>query len=153
MFEIVLIIVLVSLAICDWRWKLLPVEIMAAAAGIFAVWNLFIGRLPFRSIVIGLLVAVVFLGLQVWISRGQWLGAGDPWLGAILGAALGWPMVAVSFYFTYLLGGLVALFYFLSGQYRRGKRVPFAPLLAAGGLLALLFGQPVAAWFSRIIFG
>jgi prepilin signal peptidase PulO-like enzyme (type II secretory pathway) len=138
LFELLFSMSLLVLVAFDWRWKLLPLEFMAGSTIVFAVWRM-LGGVPFSSVAIGTVVGAGFLGVQVLLSRGKWMGSGDPWAGALVGAALGWPGVGFALYLTYIIGGLAAVYLLLSGIVRRGTRIPFVPLLASGALLALWF--------------
>jgi prepilin signal peptidase PulO-like enzyme (type II secretory pathway) len=91
-----------------------------------------------------------FLGAQVWLSRGRAVGEGDPWLGALMGAYLGWPHIGIAFYITYVLGGVIILLLYVLGIVRRGSRIPFAPFLALGTLGAVLYGRVVEEWVKGL---
>ncbi len=137
---------LLFVAAFDWRWRLLPIEPMAAMAfaGLFA--QMLDGDMT--SSALGLLLGTGFLGLQYLLSGGKWIGLGDLWLGASIGAWLGWQGMLVAFYLCYLVGGLLALALFASGVWKRGQRVAFAPFLALGAVGAVWFGPAIAAWFA-----
>jgi prepilin signal peptidase PulO-like enzyme (type II secretory pathway) len=62
---------LLALVVFDLRWKLLPIEPIAAATLAFAVWNIMSGTLPWTSVIVGALVGGGFLGVQVLLSRGR----------------------------------------------------------------------------------
>ncbi len=147
LFEFVFLLDMLVLVAFDLRWRLLPVEFMIGSALVFASWQLMTGALMFPSVILGMVVGGGFLGVQVLISRGRWMGLGDPWAGALIGAALGWPMIAYALYATYIVGGITAIFLFLSGLAKRGARVPFAPFLATGALLAIWFGS----WMRMVV--
>jgi len=153
LFEALFALVLLLLVVFDWRWKLLPLEFIGASALVFGVWNVLAGYRSLSSVLIGLAAGAGFLGLQVLVSRGKWLGSGDPWMGGLLGLALGWPLIGVGLYFTYLLGGLVAFFLVMDGAKLDRQRLPFAPLLAAGALSALWFGPRLVALVQVVWYG
>jgi len=149
-FEILFALTLLTLAVFDFRWKLLPIEFMAGATVFFGIWNVIATRSIF-PLVLGIAFGALFLGLQVLFSRGTWMGAGDPWIGALLGAGLGWPNVGVGMYLTYMLGGFFVLVLLVLGVVRRKDRIPFAPLLAIGGISAMWFGDQIGLWFARAL--
>lgn len=150
LFELLFAMTLLFLAVFDWRYKLLPIEFMVGAAFIFGGWNaLMSGSL--QPLILGIAFGAVFLGLQVLLSGGKWMGAGDPWLGVLLGAGLGWPNVGIGMYLTYLIGGLLVFALLLIGVVKRRSRIPFAPLLAIGGISALWFGEAIGLWFARAL--
>ena len=77
------------------------------------------------------------------------LGMGDVKLAAFLGAWLG-QAVAVALF----AGSLIALIpavaiLALRGGAGRKVGIPFAPFLAAGGVVALFFGDPLMDWWLR----
>ena len=144
-FDIVFFAVLLTLAVFDARWKLLPIEVMTASVVIFAMANVLRHGPSVPSMVIGALVGAVFFGFQVVVSKGRWMGKGDPLLAVLIGTALGWPLSGYALYFTYMGGGLVMLVLWLFGLVKHGSRVPFAPWLALGAVLATWFGPALHA--------
>lgn len=151
LFEAFFLIDLLILVTFDLRWQLLPIEFMAGSTLVFGAWAWISGIISLPSLLIGLAVGVGFLGVQVIVSRGAWMGSGDPWMGALLGATLGWPKVGLGLYVTYIAGGLFAAGLLISGTYKRGARIPFAPLLAFGGLVALWFGDQIVPWMAHYL--
>lgn len=148
-FELFFTLSLLVLATFDLRWKLLPIEFMSAATVTLALWGFASGASSWSSLLIGIAIGAGFLGLQVLISGGKWMGSGDPWMGAMIGAGLAWPRVAVGLYLTYIIGGGMAIVMLAFGLVKRGARIPFAPMLTVGALAALWFGAPVQAWFAE----
>ena len=138
---------LLFVAAFDWRWKLLPIEPMAAMALAGLLVQAFDGDL--LSAVFGLMIGGGFFGAQYLVSKGKWIGLGDIWLGASVGAWLGWQGILVALYLCYIAGGLIALVLFAIGVWKRGNRVAFAPFFALGSFGAVWFGWVIAGWFAR----
>lgn len=151
LMECLLLLFLLSLVVFDIRWKLLPIEPIIIAIVIFSAWNVISGTLSLASVVLGALVAGIFLGGQVLLSHGRWMGEGDPWLGVLMGVVLGWPRVGIALYLTYVVGGMVVLVLFLARIVGKGTRIPFAPLLALGTLGAILWGGSLETWFRALL--
>ncbi|MEK7116522.1 MAG: prepilin peptidase [Patescibacteria group bacterium] len=147
-FESVVTIGLIVPVVMDIRWKELPVEYLVGI-GIFSF--VFHAILTFSSIsgtIVAIAGASAFFGLQVLLSRGRWLGQGDVWFGGMMGAILGTPLLTgLAIYMSYLFGGIFAIVGLLMGAFRRKSRVPFAPALAAGTLVALWHGERILLWF------
>lgn len=80
------------------------------------------------------------------LSRGG-MGGGDVKLAAVMGAFLGWPVIAAALFVSFTLGGLVGLALLASGRRRRKDPVPFGPFLAVGGLAALFWGHTMVQWY------
>ncbi len=140
---------LLFLAVFDWRYRVLPMEWMVICGGILGVWAVAQGSLTVTQAAIGVLVPVLFFGAQVVLSRGAWMGAGDPWLGAVIGAALGWPTILFAIYAAYVGGGVLLLPFIIAKKIDRKSRVPFGPMLVFGAFLALWFFPWMQAWLNR----
>jgi len=48
-----------------------------------------------------------------------------------------------------LIGGFLVFILLIIGVVKRRSRIPFAPLLAIGGISALWFGEAIGLWFAR----
>ncbi len=78
------------------------------------------------------------------------MGFGDVKLAAVLGALLGWENLLVGLFLAVTLGAVAGITVRLAG----GDRViPFGPALLVGGLLALLFGHGIVAWYLGLVGG
>lgn len=138
----------------DIRWKELPVEFMVGLGMLGAVFGL-LGFSPWLpggasaagSILLACAAVTVFFGGQIVLSHGRWLGEGDFWFGLMMGMMLGWPNIAVAVYAAYICGGLFALGGFLAGRFGLKSKLPFAPALAAGTMVAMWFGSPIIGYF------
>jgi len=137
------------------RWKELPVEYLLGLGVFGAVFGLAgfspwmpAGQLAVWPVLLGVAAAAVFFGSQIVLSRGRWLGEGDFWFGLMMGLALGWQSVAVAVYAAYILGGAAALAGFLSGRLKLKSKLPFAPALAAGTMVAMWYGPAIAEYFA-----
>jgi leader peptidase (prepilin peptidase)/N-methyltransferase len=103
---------------------------------------------------IGAAAAFAALFVMWWLApRG--IGFGDVRLSALIGLATGWIglldvyVAVVSAFILGLLGGLATIG--LRGADRR-TRIPFAPALAAGAVVAVFWGAPIVqATFHRPI--
>lgn len=152
LFESMFLWSFLGLAVFDLRWKLLPVEPMVFLAGLAALLNIYVFGVPWSSVLVGIMVGGVFLGAQFWWSRGRWMGGGDPWLGVLMGAFLGWPGVGFALYLAYVIGGILVALLWALRIVHRGTRLPFAPFLVGGTLGALVFGRALDHW-ARLILG
>ncbi len=152
--ELILILALLVPVVMDIRWKELPVEYLVVL-GLFGAFirgagftfeGFFLTQL-FFDLILPVVAASTFFGLQVYLSKGRWMGSGDIWFGGMMGAILGWPGVLVGVYLAYVIGGMVALFGLAFKIYKRGDRLPFAPALALGTLIAHWYGAHLLSFF------
>ncbi len=150
MIEIAFAFVLVILVAFDVRWQLVPVEFATGAAVVLGLMSI-IGGMSWISLLIGILVPIAFFGMQILLSRGKWLGGGDVYVGALLGATLGWPKVGVALYLAYIIGGVAVAMLLILGRVKRSSRIAFVPMLALGGYLTLWIGDRAAAYVQALI--
>lgn len=87
----------------------------------------------------GLAAGGVFFLLAV-LSKGG-IGGGDIKLFIFIGFMLGVPQTALTIFLSCLLGTLYGIGLWLTGRYKRGMQVPFAPFIAAGSLIIYLWGK------------
>ncbi len=136
---------LLFIALLDARWRILPIEPLIAAAVLFGAGRVLLGT-PISSVLLGAGILGLFFGLQAWLSRGRWLGGGDPVLALAIGAALGWPRAAVAVYVTYLAVIPLLIVQLIRFKTWRRVRWPFGPLLAIGATVALVCGNAIWRW-------
>jgi len=98
---------------------------------------------------VGAAVGAGLLFLVIAVASRGGMGGGDIKLAAVMGAFLGWPVVAAALFMSFTLGGLVGLALLATGRRRRKDPVPFGPFLAAGGLAALFWGQLLVQWYMK----
>ena len=89
------------------------------------------------------------LMLAVFLLSQGGMGFGDVCFAAGAGVFVGWDMVPVAFWMTFLLGGLMALKVYICSvlQGRRAERkIPLGPSLTAGSLIAIRYGWEILRW-------
>ena len=88
-----------------------------------------------------------FFALQYVVSRGTWVGGADIVMGIVMGLILGWPLVLLAVCISYLLGGAVAIGLLSAKRASWRSELPFIPLLSAGTVITLLWGN----YFLKLI--
>lgn len=132
---------LALIAAVDLQTHLIPNRLTYPAVlltPLFAFW--WSGASP-SSHVLGGLLGAGFFGLAFLLNR-QGIGLGDVKLALVLGLYLGWSSTLVALAATVCLGGLIAVGALLAGRSRKSA-IPYGPMLAAGGAVALLAGEPL----------
>jgi len=129
--------VFVLLAAHDIVYRVIPNRVVYPA-GLLALalswaWE---GRGPVDALVGG---AVAFAGLAVlrWLTRGG-LGGGDLKMAGVVGLVVGYSNLPLAASVTVLVGGVSALVLLAIGRLSRGGSIPYGPLIALGGLVALI---------------
>jgi prepilin signal peptidase PulO-like enzyme (type II secretory pathway) len=130
----------------DLRTKKLPIRLLQCAT----IFAFFIGygalSQSFLSLFFGMGIGYLALFLPSYFSRGRLMGLGDAWVGAWMGAVLGFPQILLGLYFAVILGGAAALILLALG-WKRKDQVPFAPFLCLGTIIALIYGKAILTFF------
>jgi leader peptidase (prepilin peptidase)/N-methyltransferase len=97
----------------------------------------------------GVIGFVIFFLLAV-IRRGG-MGWGDVKLTALIGFAVGYPLVLLAILIGALLGGVAAIILLASGKRRRGQSIQYGPFLAIAAMIALLWGTDMVNWYKGLL--
>ena len=141
---------LIALATIDIDLRRVPVAVlyptlvattvlMTAAAAVDGRWD------DLARALIGAAIGFSVLRL-IHLAAPRGMGYGDVRLASLCGLLLGWnglAYVAVGLYGAFLLGAVIGVALIAVGRGRFGKAIPFAPYLAAGAILASLYGDPI----------
>jgi prepilin signal peptidase PulO-like enzyme (type II secretory pathway) len=131
----------------DWRWQLIPVNIVWPIGLLIFVLNLLIGLVWWQILIYGAAGAIFFL-LQYLITKKKGIGEGDIWLGGLLGLAF--PSVGqllLILVISYCLGSIVSLS--LLARQKKGwkSRIALGPFLVIGAIITLIWGSQIIAWY------
>lgn len=129
----------------DIHSRLLPVRVVQAAMLVAVLFNVGLLSMPLPLALIGIGIGFLILYLPYRASHGRLIGSGDAWVGAWMGATLGFPGILLGFYFVTVVGGLTALVLVLFG-WDRQRKIPFAPILCLALLLALFTQKSIFAF-------
>jgi leader peptidase (prepilin peptidase)/N-methyltransferase len=89
--------------------------------------------------------------LIITLIKPKGMGMGDVKLAALIGFVLGYPSVLLALFLSFTVGGLISGVLLIAKVIGRKDQVAFAPYLATGGILTMLYGQEILSWwFSRI---
>ncbi len=89
--------------------------------------------------------------LVITLIKPEGMGMGDVKLAALIGIVLGYPSVLLALFLSFTIGGLISGVLLIAKVIGRKDRVAFAPYLATGGILTMLYGQEILNWWlSRI---
>ena len=144
-----LAVVLVAAAATDLEERIIPNRLMAAGALLALVlWTIADpARLP-ENVIAGAAAGGLLLAAAIAYPAG--MGMGDVKLAAVMGLFLG-RLVGPALFIGFAAGALVGIALVAAhGPAARKQGVPFAPFLALGGVLALLFGSGLIDWYVEI---
>ena len=133
--------ILFLLVLTDWEAGVLPDVITLPAIVAVGAINVFLA-FSWISFTITALVGALFFAGQYWFSRKKWVGSGDIRLGALIGfMVVQLPALLLALMVSYIVGAVVALIGIATGRLKWHSRVPFAPFMAFGTWIILIFGD------------
>ena len=144
-----LAVVLVAAAATDLEQRIIPNRLMAAGALLALVlWTIADpSRLP-ENLIAGTAAGGFLLVAAIAYPAG--MGMGDVKLAAVMGLFLG-RLVGPALFIGFAAGALAGMAIMAArGSAARKQGVPFAPFLALGGILALLFGTGLIDWYIDV---
>lgn len=139
---------LIAMTFIDADTQLLPDDLTYPLLWAGLLVNLNGTFVPLHDAVLGAAFGYLALWSIYWgfkLATGkEGMGYGDFKLLAALGAWLGWTMLPTIILLSSVVGALVGISLIVFTQRGRDKPIPFGPYLAAAGLIALLYGTPIA---------
>jgi leader peptidase (prepilin peptidase)/N-methyltransferase len=139
---------LIAMTFIDADTQMLPDDLTYPLLWAGLLLNLNGTFVPLRDAVIGAAAGYMALWSIYWafkLATGkEGMGYGDFKLLAALGAWLGWTMLPTIILLSSLVGALVGIGLVVFKRHGRDKPMPFGPYLAVAGLVALLYGAPLA---------
>lgn len=143
-FSFILFFVLLIITAFDLRWQLVPTGFVMGSAVLLGCLRVIVhGYGEILSVIGGALVCAAILFVIVWISGGKSMGDGDPFVAALIGASLGWPLGLIAIGLGFISGGVVAAGLLFAGRAGRKTPIPFVPFLAIGTVVAYFYQQPL----------
>ncbi len=142
--------VLTIIFVYDLRYMMILPKVVVPAAILALVANLALGQgaLPLVAAAAG---AAGFFWLQLAFSRGKWVGGGDVYLGALLGAMLGFPGILVALFLAYISGAVIGSLLILVHRKTWKSEVPFGTFLTAAAVVTLLVGDRLVSWYLGML--
>lgn len=131
--------VLVLITVTDLETRLVPDAAVAPAAALALVASLVTCLRCTPMVLLGGVGAFLLFVILALIRPGA-MGMGDVKLAGYVGLIAGYPRVIFSLMIAIVAGGIAAAVLLASGRASRRSYMPYAPYLALGGALAILFG-------------
>ncbi len=146
-FYLLLTFIFVILTFYDFLFKEIPDEVVLPSVIVSFLYLWLTGAYSVTSLSIGMAIPVAFFAFLFFGSKGKWLGGGDIRIGALMGAALGWPFILIGLFLGYLFGAIFSMIGLLSKKLTRKSQIPFAPFLLIGTYITIFWGQRILDWY------
>ncbi|CUH94086.1 hypothetical protein P22_0148 [Propionispora sp. 2/2-37] len=78
------------------------------------------------------------------------IGGGDVKLAVVLGLWSGFPSILLTLFLAFVSGGMMATALLLCKLKNRKDGIPFAPFLAAGAWISMLYGSQILDWYTSL---
>lgn len=140
---------LVAIAGIDLEHQLIPDRITLPGIVVGFVTTFLGTRVSWLDSLLGVLVGGGILFAVIVLSGGG-MGGGDMKLGAMMGAFLGYKLTLLALFMAVILGGAIALGLLSAGIRGRKDPIPFGPFLATAAAVAILWGEAILTWYSRV---
>ncbi|MEF2229896.1 MAG: A24 family peptidase [Pseudodesulfovibrio sp.] len=146
---------LVAGSFIDFETLLLPDRITLGGTALALAASLVLGEPDWRDAVAGAAAGAAFFwvmqqGYRLW-RREEGVGTGDVKLMAMIGAMTGLtglPLVLAAAAATSTLASAAVLI--RTGRQGLRTRIPFGPFLSLGGMLCVLYGEPILRWWNAL---
>jgi leader peptidase (prepilin peptidase)/N-methyltransferase len=146
---------LVAMTFIDFDTQLLPDDLTYPLLWAGLLLNLNGMFVPLADAVIGAAAGYLALWSIYWLFKlatgKEGMGYGDFKLLAALGAWLGWKMLPTIILLSSVVGAVVGISLIVFARRERGHPIPFGPYLAAAGMIALLYGGPIARYTQGLL--
>ena len=90
---------------------------------------------------------IYFIGYLIYGKEA--LGIGDIKLAACMGSFLGIKGVVVASYLSFIIGGLMGLYYLFILKKKRSDAMPFGPAMIIGAAISLFFADELYTWYMN----
>jgi leader peptidase (prepilin peptidase)/N-methyltransferase len=146
---------LIAMTFIDFDTQLLPDDLTYPLLWAGLIMNINGTFVPLRDAVIGAAAGYLVLWSIYWLFKlatgKEGMGYGDFKLLAALGAWMGWTMLPTIILLSSVVGAVVGIALIVFAKHGRNNPIPFGPYLAAAGLVAMLYGAPIAAFTMSLV--
>lgn len=148
---------LLALSLIDWDHQLLPDVLVLPLLWLGLLANAFEVFVPLSEAFWGAVIGYLVLWSVYWLFKlvtgKEGMGQGDFKLLALLGAWGGWQVLPLVILLSSLTGSILGALLLRSKGQDRHTPFPFGPFLAFAGWIALLWGQPITAFYLNFLGG
>ncbi len=115
----------------------------------FLIYNL--SNSVFVNHLLAAFISGAFFCCIVVLTRGKGMGGGDVKLAFLMGLVLGWPVIIVSVFLSFIIGSIFGIFLILAGKKKMKSMIPFGPFLVLGTFVGLFWGERIVRWYFGLM--
>lgn len=151
MLNLILISGLIVIFMADFKYRIIPDQILLILVAISLFINLLFRPTSFGvNILSGGILFLVFLILYL-MTHGRGMGFGDVKYVFFMGFLLGFPYSIVAFYIAFLTGAIISLILIIGGVKKFKQTIAFGPFLVASTFITYFYGDKLWIIFQKII--
>src|SRR3989344_4040451 len=169
--------VLVVIFMIDLKHQIIPNKISYFAIGVSLIYLLILGLLQtqvtrsltaqiapslvstqlqtiwfakINTIVAAVIASAAFFAI-VYLTKEKALGGGDAKLALFIGLLVGWPLILVAIFLSFILGAIIGLNLILLKLRKFGQRIAFGPFMCVAAIITLFWGEKLFFCYTIIL--
>ena len=105
----------------------------------------------FSNFIFAAFIASFFFYSIIVLTKGKGMGGGDVKLAFLMGLLLGWPVILLSIFLSFIFGSIVGIYLILLGKKKMGSMIPFGPFLIIGTFVGIFWGERIVEWYLEFL--
>ncbi|MDF1498393.1 MAG: prepilin peptidase [Patescibacteria group bacterium] len=118
--------------------------------GLISVLFLLLFASQFFNTLVAAFSAFGFFLIIFLLTKGNGMGGGDVKLAFLMGLILGWPLILLAVFLSFIFGSIFGLALIFAGKKKMKSMVPFGPFLVAGTFVSLFWGEIIIKWYFNL---
>jgi len=157
LFWLIVGVILIAIFVTDYLYYIIPdmfVILLLVLTIIYRISLVSFGIMQGRDLlmaILGMGIAVLFIGSLWFFTKRKGMGLGDVKLMAPLGLLMGWPNSLVGLFLSFIIGGFIGILLLLAKKKKFNQVVPFGPFLIVGTFISLIWGDQILAWYISFL--
>lgn len=156
---LIILVGLITLAIYDIKWMILPNKIILFYSFfvlVYVIINILFVQGIYLATILGYIYAIIVSSglfyLLFTVSKGKWIGGGDVKLGLMLGLIAGTFEKAILLIFlSSLIGSVLSIILVGLGKLNIKKTIPYGPFLISAIYIIVLWGEKIVHWYNHFL--
>ena len=155
--------VLIVIFAYDLKHYIIPDKVIYPAIIITTIFRLFsefivdsniqysIFNIQYSNFIFAAFIASFFFYSIIILTKGKGMGGGDVKLAFLMGLLLGWPVILLSIFLSFIFGSIIGIYLILIGKKKMGGMIPFGPFLIIGTFIGIFWGERIVEWYLEFL--